>query len=135
MATKKKSQGSKKEPLISPETLTAIQEDVGSLYVEHETEIRKVMDEAEKPVVVVNFAVKLDLTESAPIVETMIRFTSSVTDKRVRKLDDPAQPLLLSKDELEATKRKPGRPRKAQEPEAGSEAGSEGGEPAEGSGE
>ena len=116
MATKKKDHGKNKEPLVSPETLSAIQEDVGALYVEHESEIRKVMDEAEKPVVVVNFAVKLDLTESAPIVETMIRFTSSVTDKRVRKLDDPAQPLLLSKEDLEATKRKPGRPRK--EPEA-----------------
>jgi len=114
MATKKKVQ-KQKEPLVSPETLSAIQEDVGALYVEHESEIRKVMDEAEKPVVVVNFSVKLDLTESAPIVETMIRFTSSVTDKRVRKLDDPAQPLLLSKEDLEATKRKPGRPRKVQE--------------------
>ena len=116
MATKKKGQN-KKEPLVSPETLSAIQEDVGALYVEHEAEIRKVMDEAEKPVVVVNFSVKLDLTESAPIVETMIRFTSSVTDKRVRKLDDPAQPLLLSKEDLEATKRKPGRPRKEAEAE------------------
>lgn len=114
MATKKKVQ-KEKEPLVSPETLSAILEDVGALYVEHESEIRKVMDEAEKPVVVVNFAVKLDLTESAHIVETMIRFTSSVTDKRVRKLDDPAQPLLLSKEDLEATKRKPGRPRKVQE--------------------
>lgn len=112
MATKKKQQNRQKEPLVSPETLMAIQEDVGALYAEHETEIRKVMDEAEKPVVVVNFTVKLDLTESAPIVETMIRFTSSVTDKRVRKLDDPTQPLLLSKEDLEATKRKPGRPKK-----------------------
>lgn len=112
MATKKKQHGNAKPPLVSPETLAAIQEDVGALYVEHENEIRKVLDEAEKPVVVVNFAVRLDLTESAPIVETMIRFTSSVTDKRVRKLDDPAQPLLLSKEDLEATKRKPGRPRK-----------------------
>ena len=118
MATKKKSPGKPKEPLVSTETLAAIQEDVGALYVEHESEIRKVMDEAEKPVVVVNFSVKLDLTESAPIVETMIRFTSSVTDKRVRKLDDPAQPLLLSKEDLEATKRKPGRPRKVQDGEA-----------------
>lgn len=126
MATKKKQQGKQKEPLVSPETLSAIQEDVGALYVEHESEIRKVMDEAEKPVVVVNFSVKLDLTESAPIVETMIRFTSSVTDKRVRKLDDPAQPLLLSKEDLEATKRKPGRPKK--QPEAEPETGTEDGE-------
>ena len=120
MATKKKQQNRQKEPLVSPETLMAIQEDVGALYAEHETEIRKVMDEAEKPVVVVNFTVKLDLTESAPIVETMIRFTSSVTDKRVRKLDDPTQPLLLSKEDLEATKRKPGRPKKVveEDPEA-----------------
>ena len=123
MATKKKQQGKQKESLVSPETLSAIQEDVGALYVEHESEIRKVMDEAEKPVVVVNFSVKLDLTESAPIVETMIRFTSSVTDKRVRKLDDPAQPLLLSKEDLEATKRKPGRPKK--QPEAKPETGTE----------
>ena len=123
MATKKKQQWKQKEPLVSPETLSAIQEDVGALYVEHESEIRKVMDEAEKPVVVVNFSVKLDLTESAPIVETMIRFTSSVTDKRVRKLDDPAQPLLLSKEDLEATKRKPGRPKN--KPEAEPETGTE----------
>lgn len=129
MATKKKSPGKPKEPLVSPETLAAIQEDVGALYVEHESEIRKVMDEAEKPVVVVNFSVKLDLTESAPIVETMIRFTSSVTDKRVRKLDDPAQPLLLSKEDLEATKRKPGRPRKTeQEPASEKEPDADGGE-------
>lgn len=126
MATKKKSPGKPKEPLVSPETLAAIQEDVGALYVEHESEIRKVMDEAEKPVVVVNFSVKLDLTESAPIVETMIRFTSSVTDKRVRKLDDPAQPLLLSKEDLEATKRKPGRPRKT-EPDEEKEGDADGG--------
>lgn len=125
MATKKKVQ-KEKEPLVSPETLSAIQEDVGALYVEHESEIRKVMDEAEKPVVVVNFAVKLDLTESAPIVETMIRFTSSVTDKRVRKLDDPAQPLLLSKEDLESTKRKPGRPRKVQEEQGAEEPKPEG---------
>ncbi len=129
MATKKKSQKGTKEPLVSPETLQAIQEDVGALYAEHEAEIRKVMDEAEKPVVVVNFAVKLDLTESASIVETLIRFTSSVTDKRVRRLDDPAQPLLLSKEDLEATKRKPGRPRKDTEPkEEGGESGEQSGE-------
>ena len=125
MATKKKVQ-KEKEQLVSPETLSAIQEDVGALYFEHESEIRKVMDEAEKPVVVVNFAVKLDLTESAPIVETMIRFTSSVTDKRVRKLDDPAQPLLLSKEDLESTKRKPGRPRKVQEEQGAEEPKPEG---------
>ena len=125
MATKKKKQNKPQEPLVSPETLSAIQEDVGALYVEHESEIRMVMEEAEKPVVVVNFQVKLDLTESAPIVETMIRFTSSVTDKRVRKLDDPAQPLLLSKEDLEATKRKPGRPRKETK-EDGENTGSDG---------
>ena len=128
MATKKKSQKGTKEPLVSPETLQAIQEDVGALYAEHEAEIRKVMDEAEKPVVVVNFAVKLDLTESASIVETLIRFTSSVTDKRVRRLDDPAQPLLLSKEDLEATKRKPGRPRKEPQAEEGGESGEQSGE-------
>lgn len=124
MATKRKSNGQAKKPkdeMISAETLAAIQEDVGALYQQHEGEIRKVMDEAEKPIVTVGFQVKIDLSESEPIVETTIRFSQVVTDRRVRKLDDPTQPTLLSKEELAATKRGPGRPRKtaSEDPESG----------------
>lgn len=120
MATKRKNQAARKskEDMISPETLEAIQEDVGELYKEHEAEIRQVMDESEKPVVVVGFGVKIDLSESEPIVETSIRFSQTVTDRRVRKLDDPKQPLLLTKEQLAAAKRGPGRPRKVATEEA-----------------
>lgn len=69
----------------------AITKAVDELFNEHSGEISQVLDEAEDKGMAVNFAVKIDCSESEPMVTTSIRFSQSVTDKRVARLDDPRQ--------------------------------------------
>ena len=79
----------------------AITKAVDELFNEHSGEISQVLDEAEDKCVAVTFGVKVDCSESEPMVTTGIRFSQSVTDKRVARLDDPRQ-ITLFKTAAEA---------------------------------
>jgi hypothetical protein len=108
MAVRKKSKTgkSKGEPLLSPETIEAIKEDVGDLYAEHEKDIEAAVSDSEDSKIALSFSVLIDKSESAPQVKTRLRYSQSVTDERIRTLTDPRQPTLFTKDELKLNKSK-----------------------------
>ena len=108
MAVRKKSRigKAKGEPLLSPETLEAIKEDVGDLYAEHEKDIEAAVADSEDSKIALSFSVLIDKSESAPQVKTRLRYSQSVTDERIRTLTDPRQPTLFTKEELTAKKSK-----------------------------
>ncbi len=74
-----------------PQLVTAALVGVRELYTVHYDEIRSILDDSETKKVTVNFAVEVDESESAPTVEVRVRFSQAVTDKRITRLDDPAQ--------------------------------------------
>jgi hypothetical protein len=113
MANKVKSKRGKDDELQMPEVQRAIAEDVQDLYAVHETHILKVLNESEDRKVTVNFAVEFDDSESEGVVETKMRFSQAVTDKRTRKLDPPGATTLFTQEELAAT-RKRSSPRRAE---------------------
>ena len=97
MAVKEKG---KAKPIFT-QIREAITKAVDELFNEHSGEISQVLDEAEDKCVAVTFGVKVDCSESEPMVTTGIRFSQSVTDKRVARLDDPRQ-ITLFKTAAEA---------------------------------
>ncbi len=106
MAVKKKGQKkSKSEPLLSPETLEAMHDDIGDLYQQHEEELMQVLDDAEDKKVTVTFAVQIDKSETEPQLKTTLRFSTSVTDSRLRTLSNPAQPELVDPKQVLAESR------------------------------
>lgn len=88
MATKQKKVP--KEPRNAA-VVGAILAGVRSLYETHEDQINKVKDESETKTVTVNFAVDLDYSDTQPVIEVRVRFSQSVTDKRVARIEDPNQ--------------------------------------------
>jgi hypothetical protein len=68
MAVRKESKTgkSKGEPLLSPETIEAIKEDVGDLYAEHEKGIEAAVSDSEDSKIALSFSVLIDKSESAP---------------------------------------------------------------------
>lgn len=107
MAVKKKGQRkSKSEPLLSPETLTAMHEDIGDLYKQHESELMEVLDESEDSKVSITFTVQIDKSETEPQLKTSLRFSTSVTDSRLRTLSNPNQPELVDVDKVREESRK-----------------------------
>ncbi len=96
MAVKKKGQKKgRNEPLLSPETLEAMHEDIGDLYKQHEEELMGVLDESEDKKVTITFSVQIDKSETEPQLKTTLRFSTSVTDSRLRTLSNPMQPELV----------------------------------------
>ena len=107
MATKTKSKKADKlDGLQKPEVITAIAEDISDLYFVHEDHILKVLNESEERKVTINFSVELDESESEGTVETRLRFSQAVTDKRTRRLDPPNAPTLFTKEEIDATRKR-----------------------------
>lgn len=88
MAVKKKNQNGKP---VHEQIVEGIGQAVRELYTHHSGEIQENLDESEAKKVKVTFGCELDLSESEPLVTVGIRFSASVTDKRVFKLDDPNQ--------------------------------------------
>lgn len=62
-----------------------------ALLREHMAEVLEVLEESESRNVTVNCATKFNLAESEPQVESILRFSQTVTDKRTSVLDDPNQ--------------------------------------------
>lgn len=87
MATKRKVS----KQVSNPAVVKAIVSGVASLYNEHEDKIMSVLGDSEQKTITVNFAVDIDQSETQPILEVKIRFSESVTDKRVARLEDPNQ--------------------------------------------
>ena len=87
MAVKTKS---KSEPVFT-NIRKAIGLAVDELLNEHSAAIVEHYSESETKKGTLNFACEIDVSESEPLVTTKIRFTETMTDKRVSRLDDPAQ--------------------------------------------
>lgn len=66
-------------------------EAIGELASEHAEEIQTAIEEADDKKQTVNFAVELDCSESAPTINVRCRFSTSVTDRRTIRCDDPNQ--------------------------------------------
>lgn len=62
-----------------------------ALLREHMHEALQFLDESEDKSMTINCATKFNLAESEPQVESTLRFSQSVTDKRTSVLDDPDQ--------------------------------------------
>lgn len=103
---------------------------------EHIAEALAFLDESEDKKTTINCATTFDLSESEPQVESKMRFSQSVTDKRTSVLDDPNQGTFTTllqppatKGDEEGTKpakvkKKNAKAKKGEEPKA-----PEGGEP------
>ena len=65
---------------------------VEELYTHHSGEIQENLDESEAKKVRVGFSADIDCSESEPMVTVGIRFSASVTDRRVFRVDDESQP-------------------------------------------
>lgn len=85
-----------KKPIIPPAAIikqmgeTAV-EHVAKHWKRHAKELIQVMEESEKPVIVMNLAVTIDFSESTPMLTTGCRFTKTFTDEITDKFDDPKQ--------------------------------------------
>lgn len=69
----------------------AILDAVASLWEEHVDQISRIREKAEDKSVTVNFANKIDCSETQATVETNIRFCETFTDKRTNKIEDASQ--------------------------------------------
>lgn len=76
---------------LADEINEAIQANIGELWSEHAVEILNVIEESENGKLAVGFSTSLDFSESEPKVTTTIRFATTVTDKRVKALENPDQ--------------------------------------------
>ena len=93
--------GKKSTVPLHKQIVEGIVKAVAELYTHHSGEIQENLDESESKKVVISFATSLDCSESEPMVTVSIRFSSSVTDKRVFRLDDSKQ-ISLFETEKEA---------------------------------
>jgi len=72
--------------------IAAAMADIEDLLKKHMNDgIIPLVDESEDHKATVSLSIKINCAESEPTVETDIRYTSSVTDRRVTKLDHPDQ--------------------------------------------
>ncbi len=81
----------KEVELMHNQVLEGITKAVQELYKHHSGEIQENLDESESKKVAVGFGCEIDCSESQPMVTVKIRFSASVTDKRVFRLDDSKQ--------------------------------------------
>lgn len=79
----------------------SIMSGVSELYSEHVDRIDKLLRESDGQKATVRFAVEIDCTASAPIVDVGIRFTDTITDHRKYSLEDPAQPSLFAEEDAD----------------------------------
>lgn len=96
MAVKKKDEKAK---AVDVQIREAIVKAVDELYLQHSGEIRELINESEDHKARINLGVDLDESESEPMVSVSIRFSSSITDKRICRLEDENQVLLFSSKE------------------------------------
>jgi hypothetical protein len=108
MAVKKKERSGKAPR--GGNLIAAILSSTEDLLKTHMSEgIIPLVEEAEDHKATVSMSYKINCAESEPVVEVDIRYTSSVTDRRVTKLDNPDQgtfePVIAAAED-EAKKRK-----------------------------
>lgn len=91
---------------LNDKLIQQVCESIADLLTKHTTEISENIEEAEDRNTTVNFAITLDCSESAPNVDVRMRFSSSVTDRRTLRCDDPNQMSFtsLTQEELQAEK-------------------------------
>lgn len=107
--------------VITDGVITQINDAIRDMLEKHAEEIGTVIDESDDRKATVNFKADFDCSESAPAITVGCRFSSSVTDRREIKCDDPTQPTLFSmkspadiKREEEAAKKEADKAAKAE---------------------
>jgi len=92
--------------LLTPQIIAQITESVSELLTAHASDIEEAIDDSDDRCLKVNLSADMDASESAPNVDVTIRFSSSVTDRRTIRCEDPKQGTfkIMSKEELDAEK-------------------------------
>jgi hypothetical protein len=88
----------------------AFLEHAADLWDKHETEFTVVLDESELRKMNLTFSAELDFSESTAKLNTTMRFSQVMKDKRTADFDDPNQPHLPAMED--AGKKKKGRGKK-----------------------
>lgn len=81
---------------INDATVDQITAAIADLLNTHAEEIGNTIDESDNRNATVTFGVELDCSESAPTINVKCRFSSTTTDKRTIRCDDPNQPNLFT---------------------------------------
>jgi hypothetical protein len=76
---------------LGAETVTEILAAIKDLLETHSEEVSTAIDESDDKKLTVNCGIDLDCSETAPSINVRLRFSTSVTDKRTIRCDDPAQ--------------------------------------------
>jgi hypothetical protein len=92
-----------------PEVLKAIGEDTEDLYRVHEKQILRYLEESANQKLTLNFAVEFDNSQSEMIVETRMRTSQAITDKRTRKMNPAGALDLFTPDQMDATRKRSAR--------------------------
>lgn len=82
---------------------------VGELWDIHYDKASKVLKDSEDKKITITFKAKIDFSESSPKLKSGIRYAEVNTDEvddTFEPIPDPNEPNLLSKEELEKTRRK-----------------------------
>ena len=85
MAVKKKDG---KIELMHNKVNVGIQKAISEMYQHHSGEVQENLDESESKKITITFKADIDCSESEPLVSVGIRFSASITDKRVFRVDD-----------------------------------------------
>ncbi len=88
MAVKEKKTNKQAKASVHEQIVAGIVKAAQELYTHHQDEIQENLNESESKKVAVTFPCEIDCSESEPLVTVKIRFSSSVTDKRVFRVDD-----------------------------------------------
>lgn len=102
--TKPAEKAPKAADLELPEVQRAISEDAADLYRVHEKEILDFLAKSTTKKLTLTFAVVLDDSQTELVVETGMRTSQAIIDKRTRKMDPNGALNLFSKDEMDATR-------------------------------
>lgn len=90
MPVKKKAEGKKAAMKIGT-LIEVVQKAAAELLLQAQDNIQQALTDSEDKKLTINLGVKVDESESEPLVSVGIRFSESYTDKRVTRLEDPNQ--------------------------------------------
>jgi hypothetical protein len=102
MAVKNKNKGKSEEPMKIKTLSDVVCKAAAELLLQADDNIQQALVDSEDKKLTVNLQVKIDESESEPLVKVSIRFSESYTDSRSTRIDDPKQIKLFSADEMKA---------------------------------
>ena len=76
---------------LNEQTTHQVLDAIKEMIETHSDQIQETVEESDKKCATVTFGVELDCSESAPTIDVKMRFSSSVTDRRTIRCEDPNQ--------------------------------------------